>query len=258
MSERHARFAAGGRLYAAGRASPHASSAWCPPRAPWNSQSPDSEAEALLLENNLSSASGRASTSCCATTSRFPTSSSAAITEWPQLAKHRGTREPANEFFGPFASAPRSTARSTRLQTRLPAALLFGRRLHDPHAALPAVPIKRCTAPCVGRIDKAQYDAIVDDVRGFLGGRKPRDQQTLSQRMEQASANLEFESARHSARPHSGRWRTSRRTSRSACRRSTRPIYSPPMPKAVRSASRCSSCRRQNLGNRAYFPESRP
>ena len=55
--------------------------------------------------------------------------------------------------------------------------------------------IKRCTAPCVGRIDKAEYDAIVDEVRGFLGGRNREVQQALSQRMEKASADLEFERA---------------------------------------------------------------
>ena len=55
--------------------------------------------------------------------------------------------------------------------------------------------IKRCTAPCVGRIDKTEYGAIVDEVRGFLGGRNREVQQALSQRMEQASSGLEFERA---------------------------------------------------------------
>jgi len=55
--------------------------------------------------------------------------------------------------------------------------------------------IKRCTAPCVARIDKPSYDAIVDEVRAFLGGRNREVQQALSERMETASTELRFEEA---------------------------------------------------------------
>ena len=62
--------------------------------------------------------------------------------------------------------------------------------------------IKRCTAPCVGRIDKAEYGAIVDEVRGFLGGRNREVQQALSQRMDKASAEPGVRARGGAARPH--------------------------------------------------------
>ena len=100
-----------------------------------------------------------------------------------------------NEYFGPFASASAVNRTLNALQRAFPL-----RSCSDGVFATRTRPclqyqIKRCTAPCVGRIDKAEYDAIVDEVRGFLGGRNREVQQALSQRMEQAAADLEFERA---------------------------------------------------------------
>src|SRR5437868_2111073 len=55
--------------------------------------------------------------------------------------------------------------------------------------------IKRCAEPCVARIEKAEYDTSVNEVRDFLGGKSREVQQTLLQRMERAAADLHFEQA---------------------------------------------------------------
>ena len=154
-----------------------------------------SEAEALLLENNLIKRFRPRFNVLLRDDKSFPYIVIRRDTEWPQLAKHRGTREPANEYFGPFASATAVNRTLYALQRAFPL-----RSCSDGVFATRTRPclqyqIKRCTAPCVGRIDKAEYDAIVDEVRDFLGGRNREVQQALSQRMEQASANLEFERA---------------------------------------------------------------
>ena len=155
----------------------------------------DSEAEALLLENNLIKRFRPRFNVLLRDDKSFPYIVIRRDTEWPQLAKHRGTREPANEYFGPFASATAVNRTLYALQRAFPL-----RSCSDgvfPTRTRPCLQyqIKRCTAPCVGRIDKAEYGTIVEEVRDFLGGRNREVQQALSQRMEQASSNLEFERA---------------------------------------------------------------
>ncbi len=155
----------------------------------------DSEAEALLLENNLIKRFKPRFNVLLRDDKSFPYIVIRRDTPWPQLAKHRGTREPANEYFGPFASATAVNRTLYALQRAFPL-----RSCSDGVFATRTRPclqfqIKRCTAPCVGRIEHGEYDAIVGEVRDFLGGRNREVQQALSQRMEQASGNLEFERA---------------------------------------------------------------
>lgn len=154
-----------------------------------------SEAEALLLENNLIKRFRPRFNVLLRDDKSFPYIVIRKDTEWPQLAKHRGARDPANEYFGPFASATAVNRTLYALQRAFPL-----RSCSDGVFATRTRPclqyqIKRCTAPCVGRIDKTEYDAIVDEVRGFLGGRNREVQQALSQRMDKASGDLEFERA---------------------------------------------------------------
>jgi excinuclease ABC subunit C len=154
-----------------------------------------SEAEALLLENNLIKRFRPRFNVLLRDDKSFPYIVIRKDTEWPQLAKHRGVRDPANEYFGPFASATAVNRTLYALQRAFPL-----RSCSDGVFATRTRPclqyqIKRCTAPCVGRIDQAEYDAIVEEVRGFLGGRNREVQQALSQRMDKASADLEFEGA---------------------------------------------------------------
>ena len=154
-----------------------------------------SEAEALLLENNLIKRFKPRFNVLLRDDKSFPYIVIRRDTEWPQLAKHRGVRDPKNEYFGPFASATAVNRTLYALQRAFPLRSasdgLFSTRTR------PGLQyqITRSTAPCVGRIDKPEYGAIVDEVRGFLGGRNREVQQALSQRMEQASVGLEFERA---------------------------------------------------------------
>jgi excinuclease ABC subunit C len=154
-----------------------------------------SEAEALLLENNLIKRFRPRFNVLLRDDKSFPYIVIRRDTEWPQLAKHRGTREPANEYFGPFASATAVNRTLYALQRAFPLRSCSDGVFVTRTRPCLQFQIKRCTAPCVGRIDKTEYGAIVDEVRGFLGGRNREVQQALSQRMEQASSNLEFERA---------------------------------------------------------------
>jgi excinuclease ABC subunit C len=155
----------------------------------------DSEAEALLLENNLIKRFKPRFNVLLRDDKSFPYIVIRRDTEWPQLAKHRGVRDPKNEYFGPFASATAVNRTLYALQRAFPLRSCSDGVFSTRTRPCLQYQIKRCTAPCVGRIDKPEYDAIVDEVRGFLGGRNREIQQALSQRMEQASVGLEFERA---------------------------------------------------------------
>ena len=154
-----------------------------------------SEAEALLLENNLIKRFRPRFNVLLRDDKSFPYIVIRRDTEWPQLAKHRGTREPDNEYFGPFASATAVNRTLYALQRAFPLRSCSDGVFSTRTRPCLQFQIKRCTAPCVGRIDRAEYGAIVDEVRDFLGGRNREVQQALSQRMEQASSGLEFERA---------------------------------------------------------------
>jgi excinuclease ABC subunit C len=155
----------------------------------------DSEAEALLLENNLIKRFKPRFNVLLRDDKSFPYIVIRRDTQWPQLAKHRGAREPGNEYFGPFASATAVNRTLYALQRAFPLRSCSDGVFSTRTRPCLQYQIKRCTAPCVGRIDKAEYGGIVEEVRGFLGGRNREVQQALSGRMEQASAGLEFERA---------------------------------------------------------------
>src|SRR5207249_1722093 len=55
--------------------------------------------------------------------------------------------------------------------------------------------IEKCAAPCVGNIDKAEYDQLVDELLAFLDGDTDTIVRKLEAQMAEAADNLEFELA---------------------------------------------------------------
>ena len=139
----------------------------------------DSEAEALLLENNLIKRFRPRFNVLLRDDKSFPYIVIRRDTEWPQLAKHRGVRQAGNEYFGPFASATAVNRTLYALQRAFPLRSCSDGVFSTRTRPCLQYQIKRCTAPCVGRIDKPEYDAIVHEVRDFLGGRNREVQQAL-------------------------------------------------------------------------------
>ncbi len=154
-----------------------------------------SEAEALLLENNLIKRFRPRFNVLLRDDKSFPYIVIRRDHPWPQLAKHRGARNAHDEYFGPFASAGAVTHTLYTLQRAFPL-----RSCSDSIFASRTRPclqhqIKRCVAPCVGRVTPEEYETLVGEVRDFLSGRTRQVQETLSQRMEEAAQALDFEKA---------------------------------------------------------------
>ncbi len=155
----------------------------------------DSEAEALLLENNLIKRFKPRFNVLLRDDKSFPYIVIRRDHPWAQLAKHRGVRNETDEYFGPFASAGAVNRTLYTLQRAFPLRSCSDSIFANRTRPCLQYQIKRCVAPCVGRVTDEEYATIVDDVRGFLDGKSREVQAQLSQRMETASASLEFERA---------------------------------------------------------------
>lgn len=55
--------------------------------------------------------------------------------------------------------------------------------------------IKRCSAPCVGRISKEDYHKLVREAVDFLDGKNTKIQAELSEKMQEASDRQDYEQA---------------------------------------------------------------
>jgi excinuclease ABC subunit C len=153
------------------------------------------EAEALLLESNLIKQLKPRYNVLLRDDKSFPYILITGDTEWPRITKYRGAQNQPGEYFGPFASAGAVNQTLAALERAFPL-----RSCSDTVFATRTRPclqyqIKRCSAPCVLRIDKANYDAIVDEARGFLSGHSQDVQRRLSQQMQEASETLDYEQA---------------------------------------------------------------
>lgn len=153
------------------------------------------EAEALLLEANLIKRLKPRYNILLRDDKSFPSILLTADHDFPQVLKHRGARDRKGEYFGPFASAWAVNETLTVLQR----AFLL-RSCSDAVFANRTRPcllyqIKRCSAPCVGRIDKTVYADLVAEARAFLKGGSRRIQQRLVAEMQAASERRDFEEA---------------------------------------------------------------
>ncbi|WP_127902696.1 excinuclease ABC subunit UvrC [Solirhodobacter olei] len=153
------------------------------------------EAEALLLEQNLIKQLKPRYNVLLRDDKSFPNILISREHRFPQIKKHRGKRSEKGSYYGPFASAGAVNRTLNQLQR-----VFLLRNCSDAMFESRTRPcllyqIKRCSAPCVGKISEADYDALIDDAQRFLEGKSTTVQAHLAAEMEKASAELEFERA---------------------------------------------------------------
>src|SRR6202012_3347343 len=154
-----------------------------------------SEIEALLLESNLIKQLKPRYNVSYRDDKSFPNILLRQDHPFPQLLKHRGARTDKGVYFGPFASA----GAVTRTLNTLQRAFLL-RSCSDSVFAARTRPcllfqIKRCSAPCVGRVDEVAYRELVVETEDFLHGRSRAVQNILVKEMTAKSEALDFEAA---------------------------------------------------------------
>jgi excinuclease ABC subunit C len=153
------------------------------------------EAEALLLEANFIQRFSPPFNVLLRDDKSYPYILITRDHDFPQLAKHRGAQNRKGWYFGPFASSGSVTETLTLLQRAFQL-----RNCSDSYFAARTRPclqyhIKRCTAPCVGKVSTEDYARQVEEARAFLKGKNLDVQKKLAVDMEQASNALDFENA---------------------------------------------------------------
>jgi excinuclease ABC subunit C len=154
-----------------------------------------SEAEALLLEANLVHKLQPKFNIDLKDDKSFPYILLTSDKEYDMMIKYRGKKEAKGNYFGPFANAGVVTQTLAVLQKAFPLRTCSDHALANRDRPCIEYQIKRCTAPCVGKISQPDYAQIVADAKSFLKGRRADVQQRLSAQMEEFSAKLEFEKA---------------------------------------------------------------
>jgi excinuclease ABC subunit C len=155
----------------------------------------NSEAEALLLEAQLIKRYRPPYNVLLRDDKSFPFILLRADHEFPRISKHRGARRAKGNYYGPFASAGSVNTTINALQK-----LFLLRSCTDSFFARRDRPcllyqIKRCSAPCVGRIDEAAYAELVGEAKDFLGGKSSAVQAKIGAQMNEAAEALDFERA---------------------------------------------------------------
>ena len=155
----------------------------------------EGEVEALLLESNMIKRLRPHYNILLRDDKSFPYILLRREHRWPQITKYRGAKSGQGDYFGPFASAGAVDLTINALQRAFPLRSCSDSVLENRTRPCLQYQIKRCIAPCVGRIGKADYDVLVEEARTFLAGRSREVQRRLTDRMTAASDALEFETA---------------------------------------------------------------
>jgi len=155
----------------------------------------NNEAEALLLEAQLIKRYRPAYNVLLRDDKSFPFILLRADHDFPRIQKHRGARRAKGNYYGPFASAGSVNNTLNALQKLFLLRSCTDGFFKNRDRPCLLYQIKRCSAPCVGRIDPAGYAELVADAKAFLGGKSTEVQAKLGAQMQVAAENMDFELA---------------------------------------------------------------
>ena len=116
--------------------------------------------------------------------------------EFPRIERHRGAKNKAGKYYGPFASSLAVNSAIKTLQRIFLIRSCTDKQVEAGDKTCFNYFLKRCAGPCGGKVSKEDYAKLVEAADEFLSkGRSRKIQQTLSSQMENASEELDFEKA---------------------------------------------------------------
>ncbi|MEM9428376.1 MAG: excinuclease ABC subunit UvrC [Pseudomonadota bacterium] len=156
--------------------------------------STETEIEALLLEQNLIKQLKPRYNVLLRDDKSFPNIEVDTGHPFPQVRKHRGAKG-KSRYFGPFASAGAVNRTLNQLQKAFQLRSCTDSVFESRTRPCLLHQIKRCSAPCVGRISEELYGRDLADAMRFLEGKTTKVQAQLAEEMTAASEAMEYERA---------------------------------------------------------------
>lgn len=153
------------------------------------------EAEALILENNLIKKHRPRYNILLRDDKSYPYVYLSSEEEFPRLAFHRGARRLPGRYFGPYPDVGAVRESLNLLQKVFPVRQCEDSFYRNRSRPCLQYQIKRCTAPCVGLIDHENYMRDVRHAILFLDGKSTEIADELIKQMEEASARQDYEQA---------------------------------------------------------------
>ncbi len=154
----------------------------------------NTEAEALLLENNLIKEHRPKYNILLRDDKSYPYIL-LSNHEFPSLSFYRGSKKKKGEYFGPYASVAAVRETLSLLQKTFKVRQCNESFYRNRSRPCLQYQIERCTAPCVNMVSEKTYAKDVDFARKFLQGKSEQVVNNLVAEMETASSELEFEHA---------------------------------------------------------------
>jgi excinuclease ABC subunit C len=155
------------------------------------------ETEALILENTLIKELQPRYNVLLRDDKSYPFIYLSSADDFPRLALHRGAKRAKGRYFGPYPSASAARESLHLLQKVFPVRQCEDIFFKNRSRPCLQYQIKRCTAPCVGLVDKETYRQDVQHAVMFLEGKSHLLTDELAARMESAASQLDFERAAH-------------------------------------------------------------
>ena len=114
---------------------------------------------------------------------------------FPRFQLVRRPKKDGSQYFGPYPSSASAKETLRFLQSIFPLRTCRDQELKGRKRPCLEYEIRRCLAPCVGRIDEPSYRRLVDDSMAFMEGREKKLIADLHARMNATSDQLYFEEA---------------------------------------------------------------
>src|SRR5207237_5683850 len=154
------------------------------------------DVEALMLEYNLIKAHRPRFNIRLRDDKSYPFLAITLDDEWPRAMVMRGQKRKGVRYFGPYGHAYAIRETLDLLLRTFPVRTCSDNKYaHHHRLGRPCLlgHIEKCSAPCVGAIDKEEYDRLVGELIEFLDGDTQPVVRRLERQMDEAAGLLEFD-----------------------------------------------------------------